>query len=93
MDFAAAGLIIRQARLTQRLSQRDLAAKANIGYSYVSKIENGSLEYAPKPAVIDTLVERLALSAVEHARLKQQYGHEQLADWCPSTVLLPDYVG
>ena len=93
MDFKAAGELILQAREAKGLTRRALALKAGINFTYVSKLENGTLEYAPKPDVLQSLVLALGLDVSVHAKLKQHYGHAQPAERWPSTVLLPDYAG
>lgn len=93
MDFQAAGQIIRTARLSQGWTQRELALRAGIDFSYVSKIETARVEYAPKADVLDVLVQQLVLSATDQSKLRRYYGQEPQSEWCPSTVLLPDYAG
>lgn len=93
MNFMAAGQLIRHARQAKSWSQRTLAAKAGIDFTYVSKIESEKLMHAPKSAVLDALAQQLTLDTNVYAKLKQHYGQAQRTDWCPSTVLLPDYAG
>lgn len=89
MDFKAAGSLIRAARKRKQWNQRTLAAQAGIDFTYVSKMENGSLEYAPKLAVLEQVATQLALDL---STLKRLYGL-QVAEWLPSTIYLPDYAG
>lgn len=89
MDFKAAGGLIRTARKLKQWNQRELAAQAGIDFTYVSKMENGSLDYAPKPAVLERLATHLALDL---NTLKRLYGL-QTAEWLPSTIYLLDYAG
>ncbi|MBD2077210.1 helix-turn-helix transcriptional regulator [Phormidium sp. FACHB-592] len=84
-----AGSLIRTARKLKHLSQRALAKQTGIDFTYVSKIEKGKLEYAPKAAVLAKLAACLELDLCE---LKRLYG-QPLTEWLPSTVFLPDYVG
>lgn len=93
MDFKAAGQLLRQARKAKHWTQRELALRTGIDYTYVSKIEHGTVEYAPKPDILAALNQQLELSANNYCRLKQYYNREAQVEWCPSTVLLPDYAG
>ena len=49
---------IRQLRLDRNLTQRALAGQLNVNFSYVSKIENGRLDFGDYPS--DALIHRLA---------------------------------
>ena len=84
-----AGLLIRAARKRKKLSQRELARKTGIDFTYVSKIEQGKLDYAPKAAVLTKLAVCLDLDLHE---LKRLYG-QLTTEWVPSTIVLLDYAG
>lgn len=57
------GHLIWEARRKKRLSQRDLAAKVGVDYTYLSKLENNHLE--PSEKVIRSLAEHLDLNTEE----------------------------
>ena len=52
---------IRELRKTRDLSQRDLAAQTGINFTYISRIENGKLEFSefPSEATIHKLADAL----------------------------------
>ena len=60
---------IRALRAAAGLTQRDLAAKVGVEFSYISKIENGKLDFGDVPS--ESLIQRLAaaLNADEFALL------------------------
>ena|SRR5579872_4314435 len=41
---------IRELRLAKNLSQRDLAAKVKVNFTYISKIENEKLDFSDYPS-------------------------------------------
>ncbi|BAY17899.1 hypothetical protein NIES21_37410 [Anabaenopsis circularis NIES-21] len=57
------GKCIWQARRQKGLSQRELAVKVGVDYTYLSKLENDHVE--PSEKVIRSLAEHLSLNAVE----------------------------
>ena len=57
------GNILRKRRLEQNLTQRDLAQKVGLDYTYVSKIENAM--QAPSVESLIQLAETLGLSNTE----------------------------
>lgn len=59
------GKLIRQARLRQGYSQRELAALLLVDFTYLSKLENDRAEYAPKEDVIRSLARHLDLNEEE----------------------------
>lgn len=60
------GKLVVQLRWERKLTQRELAAMAEIDVTYISKIENGACDYLPKLEVL----ERLAIAlGVELKRL------------------------
>jgi HTH-type transcriptional regulator, competence development regulator len=59
------GNIIRQARKEKGYSQRELAEKLGLDFTYLSKLENNRADYAPKEDVIRSLASHLDLNAEE----------------------------
>ena len=55
------GSLIKQARKDQGYSQRDLASKLGVDFTYLSKLENDNVKYAPKEEVIRNLANYLNL--------------------------------
>jgi HTH-type transcriptional regulator, competence development regulator len=55
------GKCIKDARRSKGYSQRDLAAKVGVDYTYLSKLENDRADYPPKDEVIRSLIEHLDL--------------------------------
>lgn len=49
---------IRELRKAKNLSQRDLAAKVKVNFTYISKIENEKLDFGDYPS--DDLIRKLA---------------------------------
>lgn len=56
------GLVIREARKTQRLTLRQLSALAEVDHSMLSRIENGLVDPSPRvvKAITDALGRHLA---------------------------------
>ena len=61
------GKNIRELRSDLKLSQRELAAKTGINFTYISRIENGKLEFSefPSEATIHKLADALAADEEE----------------------------
>ena len=59
------GKIIRQARKDRGLSQRELANRLGLDFTYLSKLENNRADYAPKEEVIRVLARELQLNEEE----------------------------
>ena len=57
------GKILRRRRLEQNLTQRNLALKAHLDYTYVSKIEGGS--QSPSVEALVRISESLGIANVE----------------------------
>jgi transcriptional regulator with XRE-family HTH domain len=55
------GTLIKQARKDKGYSQRELAKKLGVDFTYLSKLENDSAKYAPKEDVIRKLAHYLSL--------------------------------
>jgi len=66
------GKILRARRLEHNLTQRNLAQKANLDYTYVSKIEGGS--QAPSVEALVRIAEVLGLSSQEVNELLAMMG-------------------
>ena len=58
---------IRELRLAKNLSQRDLAAKVKVNFTYISKIENEKLDFSdyPSEVLIRDLAKALAADVNE----------------------------
>ena len=61
MDQSAIGARIREARLKKKLTQEQLAEKADIGFYYIGEIERGVK--LPSLSVFIQIVEALGVSA------------------------------
>lgn len=59
------GKLIRQARKDKGFSQRELAEKLGLDFTYLSKLENNRADYPPKEEVIRSLAVHLELDAEE----------------------------
>ncbi|AFY78951.1 MAG: helix-turn-helix transcriptional regulator [Hydrococcus sp. C42_A2020_068] len=59
------GHLIRQARKDKGYSQRELAEKLGLDFTYLSKLENNRADYPPKEEVIRALATHLDLDAEE----------------------------
>ena len=59
------GELIKQARKNQGYSQRELAGKLGIDFTYLSKLENNRAEYAPKEELIRKIAYYLNLEQHE----------------------------
>ncbi|MEL4894260.1 helix-turn-helix domain-containing protein [Crocosphaera sp. Alani8] len=59
------GQVIRQRRKKKGYSQRELAEKLEIDFTYLSKLENERAKYPPKEEVIRNLATYLDLDADE----------------------------
>lgn len=56
---------IRELRKAHGFSQRDLAAKAGLDHTYLSKIENARLEHTPSIRTIQALASALEVDELE----------------------------
>lgn len=59
------GQVIRQRRKQKGYSQRELAEKLEIDFTYLSKLENDRAKYSPKEDIIRDLAAYLDLDADE----------------------------
>lgn len=58
------GQIIKEARKTKQITQRDLAKQIDVDFTYISKIENGALE-PPSEEVISKMAKVLGIDENE----------------------------
>jgi transcriptional regulator with XRE-family HTH domain len=58
------GQLIRLARKSHALTQRELAGRVGVDVSYVSKMETGRLDHTPSPQTIGTLAAVLQLDDI-----------------------------
>lgn len=56
--MATFGERVRELRKAKNLSQRDLAVEVGVNFTYISKIENGKLEFSDFPS--EKLIRRMA---------------------------------
>lgn len=54
---------LKEARQNKGYSQRDLAALVKVDYTYLSRLENDRVEYAPSEEIIKLLAHHLELDA------------------------------
>lgn len=73
------GKRIRQLRVDKDLSQRDLAARVGIDFTYLSKIENNRAA-PPSDAVIERLAAALDVEAEELLALAAKVSQEDLRE-------------
>jgi HTH-type transcriptional regulator, competence development regulator len=71
MPDAKYGAFLRERRLARGLSQRDLAGKVGVDYTYVSKVENQRLP-APSEATITHLAKVLGDNPEDHLARAQK---------------------
>lgn len=71
------GQIIHQARTDNRYSQRELASRVEIDFTYLSKLESDLSDYPPKEYVVRQLAHYLSLDKEElmclTGRLPERY--------------------
>ena len=63
---------IRQLRKQKKLTQRQLAEMVQIDFTYLSKIENGRLDYTPSVKTLHQLAEALKADELELLELAQK---------------------
>ncbi|NEO27465.1 MAG: helix-turn-helix domain-containing protein [Kamptonema sp. SIO4C4] len=71
------GIIIRQARKEKGFSQRELAKRLQLDFTYLSKLENNRAEYAPKEDVIRAIARNLDLDEEELIFLAGRLPHQE----------------
>lgn len=60
---------LRELRLQKGLTLRDLAEKVGLNFTYLSKIENGKLEYTPSADKIREIARALGVDEIELLKL------------------------
>ena len=75
--FMDLGSRIRELRKTKGMSQRDLADRANIDFTYLSKIENGKVE-PPSEIKIKIIAKELGVDPEELLSLAGKVSSEQI---------------
>lgn len=66
------GTKLKQLRKERRITQRDLADRTGIDFTYISKMENGKLENPPSEKTITNIAESLEANAEELLLLAQK---------------------
>lgn len=64
-DSATLGQTVRTLRKERGLSQRDLAKRIGVDFTYVSKIENDRLDHSPSVRTLVRLAEALEVDELE----------------------------
>lgn len=82
------GTMIREARIRQKLSQRDLANSVGVDFTYISKLENDRTDYPPREDVIRDLAICLDLDQDE---LIYASGRVTELDWIVIQALAKRY--
>lgn len=67
---------VRQLRHKKGLTLRDLARKVGVDFTYLSKIENGKVEYTPSEKTIRTLARALDAEELELLKLAKKVAPE-----------------
>ncbi|MQY58084.1 MAG: helix-turn-helix domain-containing protein [Clostridia bacterium] len=80
------GTTIRQLRLSKEMTQLDLARKAHVSHTYISKIENNRLGHKQGPGrkVLEKFAQALS-DGKSHERLSEKF--MLLADKIPDTFV------
>ncbi|MGK7917282.1 MAG: helix-turn-helix domain-containing protein [Prochloraceae cyanobacterium] len=71
------GHVIRQARKDKGYSQRELAKRIGLDFTYLSKLENSRADYPPKEEVIRSLARNLDLNEEELVFLAGRLPHQE----------------
>lgn len=66
------GTKLKQLRKERRITQRDLADRTGIDFTYISKMENGKLENPPSEKTITNIAKSLGTDAEELLLLAQK---------------------
>lgn len=82
------GGLLYKARMMKGYSQRDLSRLVGIDYSYLSKMENDSIDYAPSDNVLGELARYLGIDV---SRLGQLAGKIDPKDMKVFTELMKTY--
>ena len=59
------GSLLKRLRKDRKVTQRDLAERINVDFSYISKMENGKLENTPSIRIIEMIAKELETDADE----------------------------
>jgi len=59
------GIVLKKLRKERKITQRDLAEKVGVDFSYISKIENGRFENSPSEKTIIEIAKALETDANE----------------------------
>ena len=81
MNCKTFGAVIRQARATKNLTQREVAIYCNIDSSYLSKLENDRAGYPPSSKVVVCLSKQLDIPEMELQRLAGRINPEIEEVW------------
>src|SRR5579864_234081 len=65
MSEATFGKLIKELRTLRGFTQRQLAEKAGVDFTYLSKIENGRLEHTPSIKTLRDLAQALEVDELE----------------------------
>ena len=71
------GKTIKTARKTKKITQRELAEKTNVNYTYISKLENDKTGVPPSEEMIDKLSKVLELNNKELKYLSGRISQEE----------------
>lgn len=71
------GRVLRLRRKELGYSQRDVAAKTGLNYTYISKIENDRTEYPPSEEVLRAIAQCLEMDAENLLRIAGRLTEEE----------------
>lgn len=86
------GHIIKEARKIKRITQRDLANKIGVDFTYISKIETGALE-PPSETVINKIAQILDIDANELFWQQKRFHQNSRIQLLKKKLLLIYYLG
>ncbi len=87
------GPLLKQLRLSHRVTLRGIASKAGVSSTYISELERG-VKVAPSKEVLDKIVKAMNLDRDEASQLYQMAGKTQntIAYDLPEYIMNRDYV-
>lgn len=87
------GPLLKQLRLSHRVTLRGIASKAGVSSTYISELERG-VKAAPSKEVLDKIVKAMNLDKDEASQLYQMAGKTQntIAYDLPEYIMNRDYV-
>ena len=87
------GPLLKQLRLSHRVTLRGIASKAGVSSTYISELERG-VKVAPSKEVLDKIVKAMNLDRDEASQLYQMAGKTQntIAYDFPEYIMNRDYV-